>query len=120
VKKNAAVLLALFFSFGCFATAAEPGTILHVVTVKWRADSTLQQQQAALDGVRRMAAEVKGIRNVWIRKIKVQPSDYDTAFAMEFENKAAFEAYTISEAHKAWEKLYLPIREESRTQDITN
>jgi hypothetical protein len=39
---------------------------------------------------------------------------------MEFESKAAFDAYTTSEAHKAWEKTYLPIREESHTQDVTN
>jgi hypothetical protein len=113
-----AILIALMLPFA--VPAAEPATILHVVTVKWRADSTPQQQQAAIEGVRKMAADVKGIRNIWIKKVKVQPSDFDMVFAMEFENKAAFEAYTTSEAHKAWEAIYLPIREESRTQDITN
>ena len=94
--------------------------MLHVVTVKWRADSTAQQQQSVMEGVRRMATEVKGIRNIWIKKVKVQPADFDLSFALEFENKAAFEAYTVSDAHKVWEKSYLAIREESRTQDITN
>ena len=97
-----------------------PATILHVVVVKWKADSTQQQQQAAIDGMRRMAADVPGIKNVWVKKLKVQPADYNTAFAMEFESKAAFDAYTNSPAHKAWEKIYLPYREESQTQDITN
>jgi len=97
-----------------------PPTILHVVVVKWKADSTQQQQQAAIDGVRKMAADVPGMKNVWIKKVKAQPADYDTAFAMEFESKAAFDAYTNSAAHKAWEKIYLPYREESHTQDITN
>jgi hypothetical protein len=97
-----------------------PPTILHVVVVQWKADSTQQQQQAAIDGIRKMAADVPGIRNVWVKKVKVQPADYNTAFAMEFESKAAFDAYTDSPAHKAWEKLYLPYREESHTQDITN
>jgi hypothetical protein len=55
-----------------------------------------------------------------VKKIKVQPADYSASFAMEFESKAAFDAYTNSAAHKAWEKLYLPLREESHTQDITN
>jgi ABC-type glycerol-3-phosphate transport system substrate-binding protein len=97
-----------------------PSTILHVVIVKWKADSTVQQQQAAIDGIRKMAAEVPGVKNIWVKKQKVQPAEYNTAFAIEFENKAAFDAYTSSPAHKAWEKLYLPYREESYTQDITN
>ncbi len=97
-----------------------PSTILHVVIVKWKADSTVQQQQAAIDGIRKMAADVPGVKNIWVKKQKVQPAEYNTAFAIEFENKAAFDAYTNSQAHKAWEKLYLPYREESHTQDITN
>jgi hypothetical protein len=67
-----------------------------------------------------MAADTPGLKNIWVKKLKVQPADYSTAFAMEFESKAAFEAYTNSPAHQAWEKLYLPYREESNTQDITN
>jgi hypothetical protein len=97
-----------------------PPTILHVVIVKWKVDSTVQQQQAAIDGIRKMAADVAGVKNIWVKKQKVQPAEYNTAFAIEFENKAAFDAYTNSPAHKAWEKLYLPYREESYTQDITN
>ena len=97
-----------------------PPTTLHVVVVKWKADSTPQQQQTAIDGIRKMAADTPGLKNIWVKKLKVQPADYSTAFAMEFESKAAFEAYTNSPAHQAWEKLYLPYREESNTQDITN
>lgn len=97
-----------------------PPTILHVITVQWKADSTPAQQQAAIDGLRKMAAEVPGIRNIWIKKLKVQPAEFSTVFAIEFENKAAFDAYANHPAHKAWEKVYLPLREESRTQDITN
>jgi hypothetical protein len=102
------------------AASNTPSTILHVVTVEWKADSTPAQQQAALDGLRKMAAEVPGIRNIWIKKIKVQPAAFSTVFALEFESQAAFDAYAAHPAHKAWEKVYLPIREESQTQDITN
>src|SRR5580692_2139648 len=98
---------------GLFAAAnkfSAPPTILHVVVVKWKADSTPQQQQAAIDGVQKMAVDVPGLKTVWVKKLKVQPADYSTAFAMEFESKAAFEAYTNGTAHKNWEKLYLPYR----------
>ena len=114
-----AVLLAAGLVIGANSFNA-PSTILHVVTVQWKADSTPSQQQAAIDGLRKMAADVPGIRNIWVKKMKVQPAEFSTVFAMEFENKAAFDAYTNHPAHKAWEKIYLPVREESQTQDVTN
>jgi hypothetical protein len=97
-----------------------PSTILHIVTVQWKADSTADQQNAAIDGIKTMAGATPGIKNIWVKKLKVQPAKFNTAFVIEFENKAAFDRYTDAPAHKAWEKLYLPIREESSTHDVTN
>src|SRR5579863_1570856 len=62
-----------------------PSTILHVVTVQWKADSTTDQQTAAIDGVKTMAAAIPGVKNIWIKKLKVQPANYSTVFVMEFE-----------------------------------
>jgi hypothetical protein len=124
MKKFVLVTAALvLFAAGALVGAnafKEPSTILHVSVVKWKAESTPEQQQAAIDGIRKMAADVPGIRNIWLKRIKTQPADYGAVFAIEFENKAAFDAYTSSAAHRAWEKIYLPIREESQTQDLTN
>jgi ABC-type glycerol-3-phosphate transport system substrate-binding protein len=124
MKKIALVAAALaVFAAGALVganTFKEPSTVLHVAVVKWKAESTPEQQQAAIDGIRRMAADGPGIRNVWLKKIKTQPPEYSAVFAIEFESKAAFDAYTNSPAHRAWEKIYLPIREESQTQDLTN
>jgi ABC-type glycerol-3-phosphate transport system substrate-binding protein len=97
-----------------------PSSVLHVITVKWKADSTPEQRQAALDGVKKMAAEIPGIANVWLKTVKVQPSDYNAVIAIEFKDKAAFDAYGPHESHTAWEKIYLPIRERSTTHDVTN
>ncbi len=99
----------------------QPKTILHVVTVKWKADSTPAQQQAAIDGVKTMAMKIPGITNIWVKKIKVQPyADGGTVFAMEFKDQAAFDAYAKHPAHDDWMKVYDPVREESRTHDVTN
>ena len=100
----------------------QPKSVLHIVTVKWKADSTAAQRQAALDGVKAMAGKVPGITNVWIKSIKVQPYGLTegAVFAMEFKDQAAFDAYANHPAHKAWEGVYLPVREESRTHDVTN
>jgi ABC-type glycerol-3-phosphate transport system substrate-binding protein len=115
----ATMLLGIGIAVGANSFSA-PATVLHVATVQWTANSTPAQQQAALDGIKKMASEVPGIKNVWIKKLKVQPAEFNAVFAIEFESKAAFEAYTNHPAHKAWEKIYLPIREESRTHDVTN
>jgi ABC-type glycerol-3-phosphate transport system substrate-binding protein len=120
MKKIALALLALAAAILAAAAVSAPPTVLHVVVVKWKADSTPQQRQAAIDGVRKMAADVPGVKNVWVKTLKAQPADYSSVFAMEFETRAAFEAYTNDPAHQAWEKLYLPLREESNTQDVTN
>jgi hypothetical protein len=102
----------------------QPATVIHVVTVKWKADSTAEQRQKAIDGVKQMAAEVAGIKNVWLKTLRVQsPSQdkpYDAAIAIEFESEAAAQAYAQHPAHEKWYSVYTPIREESRSHQITN
>ena len=117
--------VALLFAAGVLIGQARneyraPSTVLHIVTVQWKADSTAEQQAAAIDGIKTMAAAIPGIKNIWTKKIKVQPAAYSTVFAIEFENKAAFDRYADAPAHKNWEKIYLPIREVSATHDVTN
>ena len=35
-----------------------PRSIVHVVTILWKEDSTAEQQRASLEGVKKMAAEI--------------------------------------------------------------
>jgi hypothetical protein len=127
LKRYAIVMFSAAVVFGAGVLVGQgqnkygtPSSILHVVTVQWKADSTAEQQTAAIDGVKTMAGAIPGIKNIWIKKLKVQPATYSTVFAIEFENKAAFDRYTDAPAHKAWEKIYLPIHEVSTTHDVTN
>ena len=96
----------------------QPKSILHIITVQWKADSTADQRQAALDGVKTLASQIPGVTNVWLKTIKVQGKD--AVIVMEFKDQAAFDAYVAHPAHKKWEEIYLPIREQSQTHDITN
>ncbi|MGE0128266.1 MAG: Dabb family protein [Blastocatellales bacterium] len=102
----------------------QPKSIIHVITVKWKADSTAEQRQKAIDGVKQMASAVPGIKNVWLKTLRVQgPSQdkpYDAAIAIEFESEAAVKAYADHPAHAKWYEIYTPIREESRSHQITN
>ena len=107
-----------------------PRSIVHVVTILWKEDSTAEQQRASLEGVKKMAAEIPGIKNVWIKPIKVQGSrpgkdgkpsrPYDSAFVIEFADQAAADRYVDHPAHLEWNKTYLAIREESTSHQITN
>ena len=98
----------------------KPTSVIHVVTVRWKAEATPAQIDAAIAGVEKVAAASPGIKNVWTRSIKVQGAGYTHAFVMEFESEESLQKYSGSEAQKEWYKVYLPIREESRTNDITN
>ncbi len=102
----------------------QPGTVMHVVTLYWKEGITDAQKQAALNGVVAMAHKYPGIKNVWIKSIKVQNNigehKIENAFAIEFESREALNEYAGSAAQKEWYKAYLPARGESRTFDITN
>ena len=122
-KLSTILLTVLLLAFGANTlsaqTATTPKTVIHVVTVKWKADATPKQIQAALDGVKALPAAYSGITRVWIKSIKVQ-GDKTHAFVMEFADEAALKAYADSPAQKEWYKVYIPIREQSTTFDITN
>jgi hypothetical protein len=107
------------FSAGILVGAGQiekPKSVIHVVTVNWKDGTTKAQIDAALQGVANM--NYPGIKRVWLRSIKSQTKD--AAFVMEFESEKALQDYADSDAQKQWYELYLPIREESVTSDITN
>ncbi len=105
--------------------SAPPATLIHFITVKWTDAATAEQKQAALDAAAKMAGVVPGLHRVWSKKVKLQTQtadgkDYDAIIAMEFADAAALEAYTKHPARDAWYKIYIPIRLESRTHDVSN
>ena len=116
-------VMATVFALGVVAAQnkfGQPKSILHIITVQWNADSAAEQRQAAIYGVKTMASQIPGITNVWLKTLKVQGKDPGAVIVMEFKDQAAFDAYTDHPAHKKWEEIYLPIREQSQTHDITN
>ena len=101
------------------ASATAPKSVMHVVTVSWKAGTTPEQIQAALDGAQKLPAAYKGITRVWTKTVKAQ-GDRTHVIAMEFASEQALKDYTDSDAQKEWYKVYLPIRERSTTFDVTN
>ena len=113
----AAALIALCAPAASAQTA--PHSVLHVVTVTWKAGTTPEQIKAALDGAQKLPAAYKGIAHVWTKTIKAQ-GERTHVIAMEFADTQALKDYTDSPAQKEWYKVYLPIRERSTTFDVTN
>ncbi len=119
------------------ATAAnkygKPKSIIHVVTLYYKDGTTDEQKKAVLDATEVMASEMPGIKNIWLKSVKVQGAYTEKlpdgslknhpmtdAFVIEFEDEAAFKAYDNHAAHRNWEKVYVPVRGRSATHDITN
>jgi hypothetical protein len=101
------------------AVPMKPKSVVHVISVQWKSDATPAQIEKAIKAVETM--NYPGLKNVWTRPIKMQLAEgYKSIFVMEFESEQALQKYADSPAQKAWYEVYMPIREESRTSDITN
>lgn len=100
--------------------AEKPKSVIHVVTVKWKPNTPQEKIDAALKGAEQVANEYKGITRVWTKALKVQGDGYTHAIVMEFKDEKALKDYTDSPAQKKWYEVYLPIRGQSTTHDITN
>jgi hypothetical protein len=98
----------------------QPKTIIHMVILKWNPGVSDADKQGALEGVKEMAAKIPGVKNIWIKAERLQPRDFNAAFAIEFQNRAAADAYAESPIHQAWEQKYTLLREQSVSEQVTN
>jgi hypothetical protein len=121
----ALVLAAAVFAGGYLTAQAKnsfgtPSSILHISLIKWKEGTPDEEKQKALDGVKAMAAEISGIKNVWIKAVRIQPRGYHAAFVIEFADMAAHDRYVEHPARKAWREHFLSIREESISPQVSN
>lgn len=101
--------------------AQPPATVIHIINVKWKVDATPEQIKAAVDAVQQLPAKFPGLKRVWTRNLKFQGQEgFKQAIVMEFENQDALRRYEGSAAQKWWYELYTPVRDDSRTDDVTN
>lgn len=98
----------------------QPKTIIHVVEIKWNPGISEVDKQRVLQGVKDVASKVPGVKNVWLKADRLEPRDFNAAFAIEFQSRAAADAYAESAAHDAWDRQYVPLRAESVSIQVTN
>jgi hypothetical protein len=106
---------------GASAADAKPKTVIHVIAIQWNSDAKPAQIEQAIKAAEALPSQYPGITRVWTKPIKKQiPEGYNTVIVMEFSSEDALQKYAGSPAQKKWYEVYMPIREESRTSDITN
>jgi len=121
MKRIILLLLCLLAVATIVAAQAAPKSVIHIINVKWKDYATPEQIKAAVDGAHQLPSKYPGIKRVWTKNVKYQGQEgYKQAIVMEFESEDALKKYTDSPAQQWWYKLYLPIRDESRTHDVTN
>jgi len=117
----ATVLFAAGFAAGQAKNQfSQPKTVLQVSLIKWKKGVSDADKQKAIDGVREMAAEIPGIKTIWLKADRMQPRDYDSAFAIEFASRDAANDYAENPVHEKWSKAYLEIRETSLSPQLSN
>jgi len=127
-KNTARALAAILFSLGLFASGyvagqnrfGQPKTIIHVVEIKWNPGVSMADRQRVLAGVKEMAGKMPGIKNVWLQADRLEPRDFNSAYAIEFQNRDAADAYAESRIHQAWDNSYVPLRYASISIQLTN
>ena len=112
---------AIVMATGLFAADTTPKSVIHVIAIQWKSTATPAQIEKAIKGAEALPKEYPGITHVWTKPIKKQlPEGYTHVIVMEFASEDALTKYADSPAQKKWYQVYMPIREESRTSDITN
>ena len=99
---------------------SQPKTVLQVSLIKWRVGVPDAEKQKAIEGIREMAAQIPGMKTIWLKTDRMQPRDWDAAFAIEFANRDAADDYALSPVHEKWEKTYLLLRENSLSPQVSN
>jgi hypothetical protein len=128
MTKTAQVLAGIVSAAALFASGyvagqnrfGEPKTIIHLVEVKWNPGVTEAQKLEAMNGVRQMATRIPGIKNIWVKADRLEPRDFSWAYAIEFRDRDAADAYAESPIHAAWETQYVPLRYASISVQVTN
>jgi hypothetical protein len=120
---GAAVLFLSLFAGGYLAGQnrfGQPKTIIHVVEIKWNPGVTTAQRQEILAGIKDMAGKIPGIKNIWMETDRVEPRDFNSAYGIEFQSRAAADAYAESSIHQAWVNKYVPLRAASVSIQVSN
>ena len=120
IRTSLACLLLAIMSCGIASAAPKkPKSVMHIITIQWKPETPPAKIEAAIKAAE--SIKYPGVKNIWTRPIKMQlPEGFQHIIVMEFESEESLKKYADSPAQKEWYEVYMPIRAESRTHDVTN
>jgi len=98
----------------------QPKTVVHVVAYKFRAATSQNDQDQAIQGIRDMAGKIPGIKNIWLKTERNQLADWSGVYIIEFTSPEAAADYAESPIHDAWRKKWEALRENSLSFQVSN
>jgi Stress responsive A/B Barrel Domain len=124
----AASLLTAGFAAGAWHTQTvaaqnrfgQPKTVLHVVVYKWKNFASQDDKEQTLKGLKTLAGQIPGIKNIWLKTERNQIRDFDGVYAIEFASPDAAADYAENPKHEAWRKHWEELRENSLSFQVSN
>ena len=98
----------------------QPKTVVHVVAYKFKDTTSLNDQQQAIAGIKDMAANIPGIKNIWLKTERNQIRDFSGVYIIEFTSAEAAADYAESPLHDTWRKKWEQLRENSLSFQVSN
>jgi hypothetical protein len=98
----------------------QPKTVIHMVVYKWKAFASEDDKEQALKGIKTLAGQIPGVKNIWLKTGRNQIRDFDGVFGIEFTSPEAAADYAESPMHETWAKKWEALRENSLSFQATN
>ena len=98
----------------------QPKSVIHLVVYKWKNTTSQDDKDKALAGLRAMAGQIPGIKNIWLKTQRNQIRDFDGVYAIEFASPDAAADYAESPKHEVWRKRWEELRENSLSFQASN
>lgn len=98
----------------------QPKTVIHVVVYKWKSTTSQDDMDKALVGLKTLAAQIPGVKNIWLKTLRNQIQDFDGVYAIEFASLEAAADYAENPKHEVWRKRWEELRENSLSFQVSN
>jgi cell division protein FtsX len=98
----------------------QPHTVIHFVIYKWRNTTSQDDKDKSLAGLRTLARQIPGVKNIWLKTLRNQIRDFDGVYAIEFTSQEAAADYAESPKHETWRKRWEELRENSLSFQVSN
>jgi hypothetical protein len=113
---------------GCFATGrvsavnkfGQPKTVIHIVAYKFKPTTSQYEQDQAIAGIKTLAGQIPGIKNIWLKTERNQIRDFDGVYVIEFTSAETAADYAESPLHDTWRKKWEELRENSLSFQVSN